>query len=276
MSFTCARTGWPALSDLTAGAARVPSAPLYRGGVRTPLKIALVVAVLALALAGAGLWWFFRDDAPAPVALESAVESVTSTTGSEDAADAGDIQGTWNVDTTTGTFDFETATGTFAGFRIQEELASVGSTTAVGRTGDVTGGITIDGTTVLDGSFEVDLTTITTNEQRRDDRVQQALETDQLPTATFTLTAPIELGAGAADGEPVAVDAVGDLTIHGVTKSITMPIEAQLVDGTTIVVVGSVDVIFSDYGVEVPSSQIVLSVEDHGVLELQLLLTRGG
>ena len=56
-------------------------------------------------------------------------------------ADQAGIEGAWTVDTETGEFDYETATGTFAGFRIQEELASIGSTTAVGRTGDVSGSI---------------------------------------------------------------------------------------------------------------------------------------
>jgi polyisoprenoid-binding protein YceI len=239
---------------------------------RTPIKIVLGVVAAVVVLAGVGIWWFFRDDAPAAVDLDTAVESVT-TTETTDGAAADGIDGTWTVDAETGEFDFESATGTFAGFRIQEELASIGSTTAVGRTGDVTGSITIDGTSVTDATFDVDLTTITTNERRRDDRVQQALETGQFPTATFTLTAPIELGAAAADGEPVAATATGDLTIHGVTKPVELPIEAQLTNGT-VVVVGSLDIVFSDYGVAVPESQIVVSVEDHGVMELQLLLTR--
>src|SRR5690606_18448571 len=127
---------------------------------------------------------------------------------------------------------------------------------AVGRTGDVTGGITIEGTTVTVGSFDVDLTTITTNESRRDDRVQSALATDQFPTATFELTAPIELGAGAAEGETVTATAVGDLTVKGTTQSIEMPIEARLVDGT-VVLVGSTEITFADFGVEVPSAPIV-------------------
>jgi hypothetical protein len=35
-----------------------------------------------------------------------------------------------------------------------------------------------------------------------------------------------------------------------------------------------VDVAFSDYDVTVPSAPIVLSAEDEGTIELQLLLTR--
>ena len=117
------------------------------------------------------------------------------------------------------------------------------------------------------------MTTITTNQSRRDDRVQDALETADHPTGTFTLTEPVELGEGAASGEPVAVTAVGDLTIHGVTRQVEIPLDAQLVDDT-VVVTGSLDISFSDFDVDVPDSQVVVSVEDHGVMEMQLLLTR--
>ena len=72
----------------------------------------------------------------------------------------------------------------------------------------------------------------------------------------------------------MSVTATGDLTIHGVTKSVEIPLEAQLVDGT-VVLVGSTEVTFSDYGVEVPSAPVVVSVSDTGTLELQLLLTKG-
>ena len=254
-----------------------------RRRIPTPVKALAFAAVLVIALIGAGLWWFFDDDAPAEVNLQTAVEQVqettttaSSTTSSATAASAApddSTTGTWAVDTETGDFDYETATGTFAGFRIAEKLSAIGSTTAVGRTGDVAGSITIDGTTVTAATFDVDLTTITTNESRRDDKVQSALETGTYPTATFTLTEPIDLGDAAASGEAVSVVATGDLTIHGVTKSVQLPLEAQLVNGT-IVIVGSVDITFADYGVTVPKSQIVLSVDDHGTLEMQLLLTK--
>jgi polyisoprenoid-binding protein YceI len=158
----------------------------------TRLKVLIGVVSAIVLVAAAGIWWFLRDDAPAEVSLAAAVESVAgadpggdATASGSDAADG--IEGSWVVDTATGEFDFESATGTFAGFRIEEELASIGSTTAVGRTGDVTGSITIEGTTLTAASFEVDMTTITTNESGRDDRVQEALETADNPTGSFTL-----------------------------------------------------------------------------------------
>ena len=245
----------------------------------TRLKVLIGVVGAIVLIAAGGIWWLLRDDAPAEVSLAAAVESVAGADSGGDATASGStgavdgIEGSWVVDTETGEFDYESATGTFAGFRIEEELASIGSTTAVGRTGDLTGSITIEGTTLTAASFEVDMTTITTNESRRDDRVQEALETADNPTGSFTLTDPVALGDGAASGEPVAVTAVGDLTIHGVTRQVAIPLEAQLVDDT-VVVTGSLDITFSDFDVDVPDSQVVVSVKDHGVMEVQLLLTR--
>ena len=53
-----------------------------------------------------------------------------------------------------------------------------------------------------------------------------------------------------------------------------MPLQVQLVDDT-VIVVGSLDVTFSDYGVSVPTAPIVLSAADQGVIELQLFFTKG-
>ena len=242
----------------------------------TRAKVLIAGVVVVAIVIGGGLWWFLRDDAPEEVSLDAAVDQVTDTTASgptDTTAAASGIDGTWAVDTETGEFDFETASGTFAGFRVQEELSSVGSATAVGRTGDVSGSFTIEGTTVTEADFEVDLSTITTNESRRDSRVQDALETDQFPTATFTLTEPLDLGDGAADGEAVSVTATGDLTIHGVTESVESPLEAQLVDGT-VVLVGSIDQTLTGYDIEAPSSPVVLSISDEFTVELQFLLVR--
>ncbi len=261
-----------------------------------------VVAFIAFAV------WFLQDDAPDEVAIDSAAAQVaagaettvddtdddgttddttaatdapstdgtTATTGA-DSTDApaadGDLSGTWSVDTSIGEFSFADSTGTFVGFRVQEELSSIGSTTAVGRTPEVSGTLVIDGSTITEVSVEADMTSITTDDSRRDNRVQSALNTSENPTATFVLTSPITLDDAAFDGEPVTLDAAGELTINGVTQSVTFPLTAQLVENT-IVVVGSLDVVFADYDVEVPSAPIVVSAEDNGPIELQLFFTR--
>lgn len=133
--------------------------------------------------------------------------------------------------------------------------------------------MTIDGTTVVAAGFEIDMTTLTTNSSMRDDNVQDALETAEFPQASFVLTAPLELGDDAARGQAVSVLAIGDLTVHGVTNPVSFSLEAQLVDGV-VVVVGSTEITFADFGVQVPDGGPVISVDEFGVLELQFLLTR--
>ena len=262
-------------------------------------KIVVVVVVLGL-LAFAGWYFLVRDDAPSAVSLEDAVSEVdgsgdasasasgtddasatetetgaTSVSTTADSASASEgLDGTWTVDTETGDFDYESATGSFVGFRVDEELSSIGSTTAVGRTGEIEGSLTVDGDSVTQVEMEANMASIETNESRRDDKARQALKTDQYPTATFTLTDPITLPDGAAAGDQVAVEGTGDLTVAGVTKPVTLEIEAQLVDNT-MVIVATTDVKLSDFDVEAPSAPIVLSVSDEATIEMKLLMVKG-
>ena len=142
----------------------------------------LIVAAVIVVLVAIGAYLLFGGDSPDEVDLDTAVGAVSTTVGSgTDTEQATDISGTWTIDADTGDFDYESATGTFAGFRIEEELVSVGATEAVGRTGDVTGTVVIDGGIVSATDIAVDMTTITTNTSRRNSRVQEALATDQFP-----------------------------------------------------------------------------------------------
>lgn len=244
----------------------------------TRLKVLVAVLVLAVAGGGYGVYWFLKDDAPAEVSLDAAREAREEGADADDAPAAfdGSVEGTWEVDTESGEFSFDdSATGSYVGFRIQEELSGIGSTTAVGRTPGVSGQLVIEGTTLTQATFEAALASITTNDRRRDSRVQSALDTGQFPVATFELSAPLELGAAdATSGEELLLAAAGNLTVHGVTKAVEIPIEAQLLADGSIVVIGSLRVVFADFDVEVPSSPIVVSAEDNGILEVQLFFTR--
>ena len=66
--------------------------------------------------------------------------------------------------------------------------------------------------------------------------------------------------------------ATGDLTLHGVTRSVDIPISATLADGV-ITVTGSIEIAFADYDIDQPQSFVVLSVADLGIMELQLHFT---
>lgn len=201
--------------------------------------------------------------------------------GDSDAAAAADaamtstaeLDGTWAVDAETGEFTLDDATGSFAGFRVDEELARIGAFTAVGRTGDVSGTLVIAEESVTSVEIEVDLTTLRTDDSRRDGAVQRALGTSQHPTATFSLTEELHIDGAVELGGSISLMASGDLTVNGITQPVTIDIEAQLV-GSVIAVVGSVEITFADFDVTVPQVPIVLSAEGHGVMEFQLLFRR--
>ena len=162
--------------------------------------------------------------------------------------------------------------GSAVGYRVVEVLFGQ-DTEGVGRTDQVTGQLTLAGTQVADGSFEADLTTVVSDEDRRDNQFRgRLMDTENFPTATFTLTAPIELGAVPADGAAVTASATGDLTLRGVTNPVTIDVEAQK-SGDTIQVVGSTDVVFADYGIPQPDAPGI-TTQDHGLLEFDLRLTR--
>ena len=99
----------------------------------------------------------------------------------------------------------------------------------------------------------------------------EGLQTDQFPTASFTLTQPVDVPAAALEGTATDVTLVGDLTLHGVTKSVEIPAQARLADGQ-IQVQGSITFPLSDYAIEAPNiGGFILSIADEGTLEFVAL-----
>jgi polyisoprenoid-binding protein YceI len=239
---------------------------------RRRLGVLAGVAVVVLAAVGFGGWWFFiRDDAPEEASIEAAGETLDQSAGGETAA-AGGVEGTWTVDTTVGSFsDF---TSTWAGYRFDEELANIGGNTAVGRTPGVTGTMTVAGDEVTAVDVEVDLTTLQSDSGLRDGALKsRGLESEQFPTATFSLTEPLPLPAGVEEGEQASTSATGELTIHGVTKEVTVEVEAQLSEGSA-AVVGQAPVVLADFDIEPPTGLSVLSIKDEGTFEFQIFFTK--
>ena len=189
------------------------------------------------------------------------------------------VDGTWVVDTSIGEFGSACLTdvcnATFVGFRIDEELARIGAKTVVGRTPGVSGTMTVEGSTVSSVEVVADMTGLTTDSGSRDSAIRnQAIETARFPEARFVLTEAIQLGSVPEVGSEITVEAVGELTIHGVTRVETIPLTASF-DGDFVVVFGQLGPIaLSDYDIDKPSAAVVLSVEDEATMELQLFFSR--
>lgn len=154
---------------------------------------------------------------------------------------------------------------------MDEELAGVGANEAVGRTDDVSGSMTIEGNEITAVDVEVDMTTLVSDRDRRDNALRdRGLETDRFPRASFDLTEPISIAAEPEPGETIRTEATGEFTLHGVTKEITIPIDARSTQ-QRITVVSSFDVALADYRIEPPTIPgRVISVSETGTVELQL------
>ncbi len=239
-----------------------------------PLKWIIAVPLAALLLAMGGTWAYinvFTDDAPARLTLEGSSSSqdpaapdattTTTTTAGTATQTPASLDGTWKI-----------AGGSQAGYRVDEVLFGQ-NVTAVGRTTEVDGSLTLSGTTLQAAAISIDMASVTTDESRRDNQFRgRIMNVSQYPTATFKLTKAIDLGTLPADGATVTVPATGELTVRGVAKTVTVNLIAKR-SGGTISVNGTIPVAFADYGIPSPSFGPA-SVEDHGEIEFLVAFTK--
>jgi len=233
-------------------------------------RLLVIVAIAAIAVGVGGFIVYdqvLRGDSAAALTLPTASTSpATSTAPGASTVPAasfdGSVAGTWNV-----------AADSVAGYRVREQLASLpAESDAVGRTSAVSGSITLETsgstTTLTAGQITVDTTSIASDKSQRDGRLRtEGLQTDTYPTATFKLTKAVVAPAAALAGTASDITLAGDLTLHGVTKSVDIPAKAQLVNGT-IQVAGSISFPLSDYSIVAPNlGGIIVSIADNGTLE---------
>src|SRR5438067_2701125 len=212
------------------------------------LKPRVLVAAAVVVLAAFALAYFtlFSSDSPSKLTLQ--------TKGSTAAAPTGDLAGTWTV-----------ADGSVAGYRVREKLAQLPAPSdAVGRSGAVTGQVTIadrgGAYSAANATFTVDVSQLKSDKGQRDNKIRSiGLETDKYPQATFAAAGPISIPDDAVNGKAVTVQADGDLSLHGVTKKVSIPLQVQR-DGAQIKVVGNYQFPWYDFGTSATSIQPFVSV----------------
>jgi polyisoprenoid-binding protein YceI len=219
---------------------------------RTLLYVLSGFVVLAVGAFAFAYFVLFPTDSPDKFALSDATATATAATGA----------GAWKI-----------TDGSKAGYRVREKLAFLpAKNDAVGRTSSITGDAESTGTgdalTITKAGFKIDVSTLTSDQDRRDQRIRSiGIESDRFPTATFELAQPIAL-------TKKKVDATGDLTLHGVKKRVTIPLQVQQ-SGSTLEAVGSLTFPWGDFGMTAPSVAGFVSVEDTATLEFDLKLAAG-
>jgi polyisoprenoid-binding protein YceI len=205
---------------------------------------------------------FIRDDAPEPFSLSQVTTTTADDTeGTNTTSVADGVDGTWTI-----------GSGSEAGYRAKEILFGQDADTA-GRTNAVTGTIEMSDSTVEAGSFSVDMASVASDEDRRDNQFRgRIMDVATYPTSTFTLTSPIELDSVPAVGEQITVTAQGDLTVRGTTKAVTVDLNARR-DADALVVQGSIPIVWAEWGVPDPSFGPA-QVADNGQIEFLLVFGR--
>jgi polyisoprenoid-binding protein YceI len=225
-----------------------------------------LVAVAILVVGGTWLYiHVIEGPAPAPLSLKSAASSPAASApagSASNASSAGSVAGTWHV-----------TTGSLVGYRVNEVLAGQNNV-AVGRTSDITGIMTIRGTTVRAASFTVQMDTIKSDQSQRDEQFNtRIMDTATYPTGTLTLTSPIALGTLPADGAVRTYHATAKLTLHGQAKPVTFALQAVRTS-TGVEVSGSIPILFANWGIANPSFGSFVTTQSHGQLEFLVKFTR--
>jgi polyisoprenoid-binding protein YceI len=228
----------------------------------SPLRIAIaaVLAVAIVAVAGAAIWWFFvREDAKLATEAPAIPTEIVSTPS------GGDVL-TYTI----------IPERSEAAYFADEKLASLPlPSTAKGTTNDIEGAfhLSADGLgldSAKPSKFSVNLTTLKSDRDMRDRRVQQTLETDKFPTATFTATKVTGYDATLAAGAEQNLQLTGTLSVHGVDKEVTWDVKAKK-EGNVITGLATVTFAFEDFGMSPPNIGGFVSVQDHVTLQVQIV-----
>lgn len=265
------------------------------------LGIRLAIAVLALATLAVGGAWVYatfindaaekfevadlnerldasaeqpseepQDSAPDAITQDESTQADTAEADATQTDEAAQSEDATEVDD--GTQFWITTEGSEVGYRVSEVLFGI-DTEGVGRTEDVTGSVTLIDTTMTEAEFTVDVASMKSDDGRRDGQFRgRIMETQTFPTASFTLTSPIDLGVTATEGATLDTTISGELTMHGVTNPVSFEISAKI-EGNRLGVIGTIPVTFVDYDIVDPSITGI-TVKPEGVIEFVLVFSR--
>lgn len=163
------------------------------------------------------------------------------------------------------------AAGNEARYRVREQFVGVNlPNDAVGATSDITGALVLDetGQVVPESSrFVVDIRGLKSDSANRDRVIQgRVLETGKFPTVDVAVTALRGLPWPLPQTGEVAFELVADMTVHGETRPWTWQVAATPKDGG-LAGTASTSFAFGEFGMPVPTSFRILSVEDNVRLE---------
>ena len=162
---------------------------------------------------------------------------------------------------------FTIGEGSEATFTVNEKLAWLDlPNDAVMRTEGISGTIYLDGSATV---IELDLHSMTSDAERRDGYVRNRMFPDHR-TATFTVSDLGDLPDPLPEGEVIAKEVHGELSIQGVTKPIVFDVEARR-DPDKLFVLGRTTFTWDD--LELPPPNIPGRIEVKDEVRVEVLLS---
>lgn len=224
-----------------------------------------LVAFAAIAI-GVAVWWFaIRSDAKLATSPQDIPTELIQTTSTPHTSATGAVQSFRVV-----------PEQSEAAYFADEELASIGlPSTAKGSTQGIEGEfyLTHDGLDLASApvsAFTVDLTGLRSDKDMRDRRVQEALNTAQFPTATFTATSVTGYDPSIPEGEEQSLQLSGTLDLHGVQNEVMWSVKAVR-QANVISALATVTFPYSLFDISPPNIAGFVSVGDDVTLQMQII-----
>lgn len=176
------------------------------------------------------------------------------------------LTGTWRA-----------TTGSHTGYRVTTNVVFVGSQVIAARTTAVTGSATVRLVSGLErltaARFSADLRRATTGNALYDQQAAETLETEKYPNGVFVLVTPVALPSATTIARGTRMTLVGNLTLHGVTRRVTVP--AQVI-GTSkrFTVSGVIPLRLSDYQISLVSAGGLARTEDRATVDFKVIFVR--
>lgn len=207
------------------------------------------------------------DAQTAPTVAPTAEEATQSTDNSATSAGA-----------TTYTIVSEQSTATFT---LEEDLNGV-RTTVIGTTSEVGGTIQVNmanpsASTV--GPIAVNARTLATDSDMRNRTIRSRILNSAEDAYEFITFVPQSLSNFSADsvsvGDTITFDITGDLTIKGVTQSVTFNASVTVDSESQISGTATTNVLYADFGLVIPSVPQVANVTEDVDLAITFIATAG-
>ena len=229
-----------------------------------------IAFLVVLAVAGPFVYiHFIEGPAPAKLSLPTSSTATTATSAGGSTSSSGAAGASSAVDGT-----YHVGSGSEAGYRVSEVLVGQHAT-AVGRTSEIWGSVSIVDDAVSSGSFGVNMASVVSDQSQRNAQFDgRIMDVAQYPTATLQLTAPIALGTVPPLGAKTSYKASGMLDMHGVSRAVSFTLTTErTADG--IYALADIPIAFAHWNISNPSVGGFVTTADSGTLEVLVYLTTG-